>query len=259
MRTIKKSHGDRNRNLEKAEQNNGVPQTKDEATRAWGNFSDHGNSLALKLLRQQFGLCCYTELNLADLHREKGAGAHFEHEQPKSKFPGRTFDESNILRCSLASTDQKSYRGTQCFGGHHKLGDYDQRLFISPQSESCREFFTYLPDGTIHPKDDELSDRASFDKAKYTIGLLNLNAPFLIAERKRWLDEIRSEIDHLVQEGNLDAIENFAAFELCLTRKSHPEHTGNEFEQLNRFHSAVRDLFGSTGERVIAQECAQID
>ena len=120
MRLIKKANVGNNRNLLRTEEVNGIPTTSEHATRAWGNFNDRNQLLFEKLLREQFGLCCYTELNLADLKETHGLGSHFEHEQPKSRYPQRTFDESNLLRCALASEDLGRYPYTQQFGGHYR-------------------------------------------------------------------------------------------------------------------------------------------
>lgn len=256
MRTIKKIASG-NYNLSVAQQNHGTPTTDEEANNAWRGFTDHGNTLCHKLLVEQFGLCCYTELNLADLKRIHNIGAHFEHEQPKSLYPQRTFDELNLLRCALESQDLQRYNGNNRFGGHHKLNTYDPRFFISPQSLDCRRYFVYLPDGTINPMAG-LSDIENA-QAEYTIKTLNLNAPFLKAERERWLSEIKPEIDRLLDVGNLPALENLAECELTLTNRSHPDLMQGPFPQLRHFHSATRLMFGKVGQKIIQNHCPQID
>ncbi|MGF1767249.1 TIGR02646 family protein [Enterovibrio makurazakiensis] len=261
MRTIKKGAAG-NRNLIVAQRNNGVPVDSESAARAWSNFTDHNDSLCYKLLIEQYGLCCYTELNLSDLRRHNSVGAHFEHEQPKSIYPNRTFDESNILRCVLSSDDLSVYSGNFRFGGHYKDNNpnhsYNPNMFISPQMINCLSYFSYLTiDGTILPNANLTQLEAQ--KAQFTIDILNLNAPFLKAERERWLKEIDEIIDDLINRQDVHALENLAECELTLTTRSHPDLNKAPFPQLQSFHSATRALFGALGERVIQQHCPQID
>ncbi|PWW06692.1 retron system putative HNH endonuclease [Mangrovibacter plantisponsor] len=257
MRRIKKQVRG-NANLAAAQANNGIPATHDAARRAWKNFRDNRNTLFHQLLVEQFGLCCYTELNLADIQNTHGIGSHFEHEQPKSLFPARTFDELNLLRSALSDQDLKTYTGSARFAGHHKGSLYNPNLFISPQSANCRDYFVYLPlDGSIQPKSGLSAEDTA--KADYTITLLNLNAPFLIAERRRWLKEIEDEITRLINDNAVEAVRHLAECELTLTPRKHPQLIQPAFAQLRAFHSATRALFGSLGEQVIQQHCAHID
>ncbi|MFT4928716.1 MAG: hypothetical protein ACI8WB_004836 [Phenylobacterium sp.] len=262
MRAIKKSNPGNNHNLNNAQKNNGIPASSDAATNAWSNFKDHNQSLFHKLLIEQYGLCCYTELNLADLKQTHNIGSHFEHEQPKSQYPQRTFDEQNLLRSVLDSTDLSVYRGSNRFGGHYKDNNpdlnYDEARFISPQSPGCRRYFAYLShDGRMVPKHG--LETIEQDKAQYTIDLLNLNAPFLKAERARYLKEIIDEIDKLMDDEALEAMQHLAECELTLTERQYPEIDKSAFAQLRSFHSATLALFGAMGLNVIGQHCNEID
>jgi uncharacterized protein (TIGR02646 family) len=262
MRTIKKGIIGNNRNLNTALKNNGIPKNSEEATRAWGNFNDVRQLLQHKLLEEQFGLCCYTELNLATLCSVHNIGAHFEHEQPKKLYPERAFDESNLLRCALSSHDLMTFSSNDRFGGHFKdnnpLYHYDAKRFISPQSQNCRKFFVYIiTDGSIVPRGGLQPDEQ--DRAQYTIDFLNLNAPFLKAERERWLQELDLVLMPLVNNLEKDAISNLADCELTLTNLEHPELNKPAYPQLRQFHSATRLLFGALGERIIQANCPQID
>lgn len=262
MRTIKKINTGNIHSLITAQINNGIPTDSAHATRAWGNFKDHNQLLFQKLLIEQFGLCCYTELNLADLKAEHGIGSHLEHEQPKNMYPQRTFDEANLLSCALDSDDLVSYKNEQRFGGHYKDNNphnqYDANRFISPQSSNCRDYFVYIIiDGTIAPKAG-LSP-VELDKATYTIAHLNLNSPFLKAERERWLTEIDNVLKPLISSNDISAIENIAQCELTLTSRGHPTLHRAAFDQLRPFHSATRNLFGAIGQRVITQFSPHID
>ncbi|RLV57732.1 TIGR02646 family protein [Parashewanella curva] len=265
MRYIKKNNVGTIRSLIEAQnspQMGGIPQTSSEATKAWKRFRDEGDRLFQKLLEEQYGLCCYTELNLAYFKETHDIGSHFEHEKTKHLYPQKTFDEANLLRCALDSQDLSKYAGKDRFGGHYKdsnnLLAYDPALFISPQSKNCRDFFVYLAsDGSIHPKAS--LPQADNRKAQYTIDILNLNAPFLKAERKRWLEEITDELNKLMDKSAAIAdLENLAECELALTNIPHPELNAAPFPQLRSFHSATRAIFGGLGEKVIRQKCPQI-
>jgi uncharacterized protein (TIGR02646 family) len=263
MRPIKKSNqgNNHNLNLNRAQQVNGIPTTSLTAKKAWHNFKDRDHTLFHKLLIEEYGLCCYTELNLTDLKQTHNVGSHFEHEQPKSQYPQRTFDPENLFRCALASSDLTVYSGNNRFGGHYKDSNkdhkYDEARFISPQSPDCRRYFTFLShDGSILPKCD--LETVEKENAQYTINLLNLNAPFLKAERSRYLKDIIDEIDKLIDDRLLDAIENLAECELTLTDRQHPEIEHPQFPQLRSFHSATVPLFGNIGLKVMQQHCKEI-
>ncbi len=228
----------------------GAPTTDDEATRRWGNFNGK-RLLSCKLLQEQFGLCCYTELNLTDMAKEEQAGFHIEHEQPKSSYLVRTFDYHNLLLSALNDKDLQRFSGEHQFGGHFKKGKYDPALFISPQQPDCRDYFIYSSDnGEISPN----LSRSTMDqqKAEYTIELLNLNAPFLKAERQQWLEEIEELINSLLDKDGLDSIKLIAQAELTPYRQHHPQ-LRYTCDQLRKFHSAVRAIFGQLGEQVIQE------
>ena len=262
MRTIKKLNSGNNHNLITAQKNNGIPASSAAATNAWSNFKDKNHTLFHQLLVEQYGLCCYTELNLADLKATHNIGSHFEPEQPKNQYPTRTFDEGNLLRCVLDSADLSVYSGENRFGGHYKDNNphlsYDETRFISPQSPDCRRYFVYLPhDGSVVARVD--LDISEQNKAQYMIDLLNLNAPFLKAERARSFKEIIAEIDKLIDDGALDAMANLAECELTLTERQYPEIEKPAFPQLRAFHSATLILFGTLGLNVIQQHCKEIE
>lgn len=72
------------------------------------------------------------------------------------------------------------------------------------------------------------------------INLLNLNAPFLVNLRRRWLIEIiEDEIEQLL--GDDFALRQLAECELC--------DTGGK---LRGFHSAVKARFGKLGEHILS-------
>ena len=259
MRVVKKSNVANNLNLDQAEELNGTPISHEHATRAWGNFRDQNQLLFETLVTEQFGLCCYTELNLAEYQDTHDLGFHFEHEQPKNLYPQRTFDQSNLLLCVLASQDLSRFQRAKQFGGHYKMSNYDPNKFISPQLSNCADYFVYVStDGSIAPSAN--LDATDLDRAIYTINLLNLNAPFLKAERERWLQELIQVLEPFIDAENVHSIRNIAECELTLTDRLHPRLIHDRpFPQLRSFHSATRAIFGTVGEAVILEHCPDID
>ena len=96
------------------------------------------------------------------------------------------------------------------------------------------------------------------EKAQETIKLLNLNAPFLKAERKQWLAEIEICLEPLLDASDLESIELLAEVELTLTER-YDARLSDKCDQLRKFHSAVRAIFGQLGEKVIQKYCPNID
>lgn len=256
MRHIKKRNGFSTKEL-RVQCSQGAPTTAEEARRRWNRFTDSKYRLRIQLLTEQFGLCCYSEINLTDFYLHQKLGSHLEHEKPKSYYPTHTFDYNNLLLSSLAPEDLTRFPHSTNFAGHYKSNIFNPLLFISPQDPNCRGYFIYSSDtGEISPNQSRQADDQK--KARYTIDLLNLNAPYLLAERREWLQEIESLIAHYVEDGDIDAIESIAQVELTLTHRTCP-FLAVHVDQLRKFHSAVRAIFGQLGERVINQECPNIN
>lgn len=254
MRHIDKPNNATNVKLEQ-EIENGNPATSEEATRRWKNFNGK-TELSRQLLQQQYGLCCYTELNLTDFATEQNMGSHIEHENPKSLLPVETFNYGNLLLCALASEDLKHFPGLQQFGGHFKGSKFDAGLFVSPHQANCRDYFIYSSgSGEISP--NLALPAGEQQKAQYTIDLLNLNAPFLKAERKQWLEEIEECLEPLIDSSDLQYIELLAETELTPVQR-HDAKLGYTCDQLRKFHSAVRAVFCQLGEQVIQEHCPNI-
>lgn len=247
MRTIKKIRFS-DRNLDQAALPQ-PPQNSDEAKRRWKNLTK--SSLYEQLFVEQFGLCAYTELNIQDFREEHNSikGAHIEHIEPKSRFPQRTFDYSNLVLSALDSEDLVKFNKGDRFGGHHKLSDYDSGQFISPLLLNVSDYFSYSSEnGEIFPNVYlDINDR---EKAKYTIDLLNLNASYLKNLRKNWLQELQAEIDKLIDIDSVDALKNMAKCELC-PYDSDNAAINRVTAQLRKFHSASLQLFGSLGQQVL--------
>ena len=255
MRQIKKSPIASIVKLDQEIERKGAPETGDEATRRWDRF-DGKDELSQRLFELQFGLCCYTELNLTDFALENQMGFHIEHEMPKSKYPLKTFDFSNLLLSALSSEDLQQFSGQLQFGGHFKGNDFDPEKFISPHLTNSRDYFVYSSsDGKVRPN---LSlAESEQQKAQYTIDLLNLNAPFLKAERQLWLLEIEECLNPLVDSSDLEVIKLIAEIELVPFQR-YDSHQIRKCNQLRKFHSAVRAVFGWQGEQVIQEHYSSL-
>lgn len=215
------------------------PATKDQAESRWSRFA-HKQQVLLNLLRDQYGLCCYSELR-ADL---EGLGYHIEHIQPKSLYPDMTFDYSNLAASALTSNDlnHPDIIQEQAFGGHAKQSQYDAK-FISCHDADCARYFAYLSDGRVIPRNG--LNQTDTERAEYTIRVLNLDCPYLRNRRRRWFDEL----DQLFQEHQTKNwnLHDLAGVDLIPTR-----------HKLNPFFSLTRQFFGSIAESVLLQHAPEL-
>lgn len=218
--------------MEKA--NDTPPKTGQEARSRWGSFGDK-SALCDLLANEQYGLCAYSEIN----PEHYDLGTHIEHIKPKSHYPEKTFDYQNLILSALASSDLQSMDENSIFGGHHKGSEFDSAHFISCITDNSSDYFAYLSDGRVVPRKSlKENDQA---KAGYTIDLLNLNSPYLVAERRRWLNELDSLIEeHLEKNWPL----NDLATIYLLPRN----------ERLDSFFTANRQRFKRLGEDLLKQQ-----
>lgn len=185
MRYIVK-HGTGGFHLNQSHKN--PPKNSDEATSRWRSFA-YKSEVMEKLLYEQYHLCCYTELR----PDQKGLHYHIEHIENKKQNPQRTLDYANLAASALSSADLHNFQD-EVFGGHAagKRGEkipVDMNRFISCHQPDCHRYFTYLlEDGRIAPS--HALNAIEKDRAQYTIDLLHLNSPYLVAERKRWFEEL---------------------------------------------------------------------
>jgi len=235
MRCIKKE-GDGGYHLTQAHRS--PPETAASAKSRWKSFQ-YKQEISDRLRDEQYGLCAYSEIrpDQVDLN------THIEHIQPKSRFPLRTFDYQNLVLCALSSEDLERRSRDDIFGGHAKLNDYEPSLFISCLDNDCARYFVYLSDGRVEAQ-HHLSE-AEREKAHYTIDLLKLNCPYLVNQRKRWLDELSLYIDeHLESDDNLHQL---AYLDLIPSN-----------QKLSPFFSATRQLYGNIAEQVLADAAPEL-
>ena len=123
------------------------------------------------LLEEQENSCCpycEMEINLND--------SQIEHIKPKDKFPKLLADHDNLVACCLESK--------RC--GNSKANKWDE-LFINPVIENPEDYFEYdIKTGEITPI---FKEGNRYEKAKYTIDLLNLNDNRLCNIRRKYILE----------------------------------------------------------------------
>ena len=130
----------------------------------------------------------------------------------------------------------RSLSVNEVFGGHAKLSQYDPSLFISCLQPECAKYFAYLSTGKIEAVIDLTEDEKK--QANYTITLLNLNCPYLVTQRKNWINELDKLIEeHLDQDYSL---EHLAMIELLPIAN-----------QLSPFFSATRQRFKGIAEKIL--------
>ncbi len=78
-------------------------------------------------------------------------------------------------------------------------------------------------------------------QAQYTIDLLNLNAPYLLVQRKNWLDELDKFIDEHLDNDN--SLEDLAAIDLLPTSG-----------KLSPFFTATRQRFARIAEQLLQEQ-----
>jgi uncharacterized protein (TIGR02646 family) len=233
MRTVAKRGGDRWLNRRHLN----PPATAQQAKEAWGHFRRKDKTRDI-CLSEQHGLCAYSETVLDDTD----LGMHLDHVEPKSKNPARTFDHHNLLLSAIDDAKVRHLARQDVFGGHFRGNFYSKTGFIHPLNPDSRRFFHYTSVGTVEPAPGLSASDAR--KARYTIAVLNLNAPLLVNRRQHWLEELEREIDNLLNHP--EALAHFAEAELCPTNG-----------RLRPFHSAVRERFSGMGEKVLASRCPE--
>ncbi|HGS4620255.1 TPA: retron system putative HNH endonuclease [Vibrio cholerae] len=235
MRAITK-RGDGGYHLNCSHQN--PPLTADQASSRWSSFG-YKSELTECLLAEQYGLCCYSEIRPELL----GLGTHIEHIEPKSINPARTFDYANLVLSALSSDDLNKIDKSEVFGGHAKLSQYDAISFVSCLHADCAKYFVYLSNGYVEPSRSlTLAERS---RAQFTIDLLSLNSPYLVNQRKNWLDELDELIDEHIQ--NNMSLHCLASVDLIPTNN-----------KLSPFFTATRQHFAQIAEQVLESNAPEL-
>ncbi|MDC0726921.1 TIGR02646 family protein [Phytobacter diazotrophicus] len=217
------------------------PNTSEQATSRWSSFG-HKDTVLRCLLRQQYQLCCYSEVR-ADL---LGISHHIEHVENKNQNPSRTFDETNLAASALSTDDIPRLQKADVFGGHAlgKRTAVDLAQFVSCFSPDCASYFHYLSDGRVVPGIQLLESERI--RAQYTIDLLNLNSNYLKNLRMDWW----TELERLEQEHIRDDWDLYQLIQLDLVPTQH--------NQLTQFFSLTRQFFGPLAEEVLNTYAPQL-
>lgn len=218
--------------------NSRPPTTAAEASSRWSSFN-HKAEVTQFLREEQYGLCAYSEIR-PDTY---ALGTHVEHVEPKSQNPQRTFDYSNLVLSALSDDQLQGIDKHQIFGGHHKGNEFDPALFISCLADNSADYFAYFSNGHIEPK-STLSVRDK-RKAQYTIDLLNLDSPYLVAERRCWLDELDTLIDEHIER-------NWSLTDLAAV------HLLPMAGVLDPFFSATYQRFGPIAKQLLQQHAPEL-
>ncbi|MDK3166590.1 retron system putative HNH endonuclease [Aeromonas media] len=217
------------------------PQTKEQATSRWSSFG-HKDELQSRLLKQQYHLCCYSEVR-ADL---LGLDYHIEHVENKSQVPKRTFDESNLAASVLSSDRVTMLEKADVFGGHAvgKQAGVDMARFVHCHQADCARYFAYLSDGRVVPSVH--LNEPERDRAQYSIDLLNLNSAYLVNLRQHLWNELEQlEEQHLANGWDINQLLRF-------------DLVPNAHQQLSPFFSLTRQFFGQIAEAVLRREAPEI-
>lgn len=102
-----------------------------EPNQAWEKFP-HKEEVRNYLRPEQYDLCAYCEIRLT----KEELGEHIEHIMPKSIYPDKTFEYSNLVLSCLESAVLNQYVPHELSCGH-SVGKRDSQrfnpnLFISP-------------------------------------------------------------------------------------------------------------------------------
>ena len=141
----------------------------------WDSFTTEIKQVLKQyLLEEQENSCCpYCEIEISL------ENSQIEHIKPKNKFPKLLTEYDNLLACCLESK--------RC--GNSKANKWDE-LFINPVTENPEDYFKYdIKTGKII---SIFKDGEKYEKAKYTINLLNLNDNRLCNIRRKYILEFLS-------------------------------------------------------------------
>ena len=123
------------------------------------------------LIQEQGAVCCYCG------RRITRAGSHIEHFRPRTAYPDRALDYSNLL----ASCQRNEGRSVPWVCGRAKDDWFDEDSYVDPQEPSCEQRFRFRSQGNVEVQPDD-------DPAATMVRKLNLNEPFLNELRREILE-----------------------------------------------------------------------
>ena len=153
----------------------------------WDSFTTEIKQVLKQyLLEEQENSCCpYCEI---EIYLDN---SQIEHIKPKDKFPELLIDYNNLIACCLENK--------RC--GNSKANKWNE-LFINPVTKNPEDYFEYdIKTGKII---SIFKNGEKYEKAEYTINLLNLNDNRLCEIRKRYIFEFLS-----YSNNNKNSLSNF--------------------------------------------------
>lgn len=140
----------------------------------------HKDELRRQLVEEQRGLCCYCQSRI----RAEWDGMKVEHWQCQEKNPERCLDYSNMLGACRGGEGRPEHE-QHC---DSRKGNRDFRL--NPADPGCdvERHLRFLGDGRIASNDADL-DRELNE-------VLNLNARYLVGNRKKALEAFQQRLQH---------------------------------------------------------------
>lgn len=171
---------------------------KKEKPTSWSDYNKFNIKTDLKkfmLENEQDGYCPYCEQKI-NFSKEE---SHIEHIKPRNGgYPELFQTYDNMITCCNEIG----------ICGNAKQDKYDDVLFINPVEETPEEYITYeIMTGKLIPK---YNSGIKYEKAAYTINLLNLNQNKLTELRKRIINMLNylkeEEIDGYIEDKEINFI-----------------------------------------------------
>lgn len=159
----------------------------------WGTFMGTPCHVTVDadLRREQQGLCCYCESEVADNE------GHIEHMQPRRCSQSRTYDYTNMaISCDGGTVEHCGrYKDDRRRNPKHA---WDAARFSAPHDPATASLFSYLLTGGIAPT---TADEA---KANYLIGYLGLDCPRLNERRRQHARDLIDTLGEQPDPGLVD-------------------------------------------------------
>ncbi len=175
------------RDISKGEEPNSLVEYR---IRESAGFEDLDNetkqTLREQLVSEQHGLCCYCCGRISPDNERM----NIEHWRARSSYPEAQLTYRNLLASCKGNPGQPK-KFTHC--DHHK-GDKALSKNPSNPEHAIEKSISFLSDGTICSSDKKLNQELGgrhYSSSKTDTGVLNLNAPILISNRRSALDAFK--------------------------------------------------------------------
>ena len=144
-------------------------------------------TLKQALLMEQTGQCVYCgrRIRLDPTGNEHDEACHIEHFRPRAGYPELEVDYDNLfLSCNGGRSGRNGKAGT-C--GHRKADRFDEDRHVAPiPEEACQRRFVFGGDGRVGGD--------GTPAAEAMIEVLNLNAPGLVHDRSKLIEDLEGQL-----------------------------------------------------------------